>query len=56
MDDATALERFVLRRDASPAADARTARETDARTMENDDTERSRSRGRRTVDAVGVEL
>ena len=50
------LERFVLRRDASPAADARTARENDARTMENDDTERSRSRGRRTVDAVGVGL
>jgi len=56
MDDATARERFVLRRDASPADDARAARETEARTMENDDTERSRSRGRRTDDAVGVEL
>jgi hypothetical protein len=39
-----------------PAADARTAREKHARTMENDDTERSRSRGRRCVDAVGVGL
>jgi len=47
--------RFAARR-VTPPPDARTAREKHARTMENDDTERSRSRGRRTVDAVGVGL